>query len=333
VKLIRLADEGDNGAQAFRKQVTDAQDQGLTSEGVSAMQKIEGALVDKAVEFELIDTIGKRELDRIREDRHLCAHPSLRTGGEVYNPRAETARGHLANALATLLVHPPTQGGTLLEEFKNFICDPLFAPSLLHIRATFHHRVRVATRENIIRLAPKAAMLKIDPGGRMPADAHADRMAVALRAFAEASRDTVRDAVGEARERLQVLDGAVQLRVLLRMTDDDYFWASVDQPLTARFQALLDAPLMVGDKDPLPPEIAMRLAVGRQHLCQAASAWTAHSIRTVERTASAAGHRGPYGASAEGCVRDLLPRHSTHGRRDARWVAAALGAVWEHGSG
>ena len=135
VKLIRLADEGDKGAQAFRQQVTDAQDKGLTPEGVRAMQAIEASLVDKAVDFELIDTIGKRELDRIREDRHLCSHPSLRTEGEVYNPRPEAARGHLAIALSTLLVHPPTQGRKLVEEFKNFICDPLFASSSAHIRA------------------------------------------------------------------------------------------------------------------------------------------------------------------------------------------------------
>ncbi len=261
VKLIRLADEGDKRAQAFRTQVTDAQDKGLTSGGVSAMQKIEASLVDKAVEFELIDTIGKRELDRIREDRHLCAHPSLRPGGEVYNPRPEAARGHLAIALATLLVHPPTQGGKLLEEFQNFICDPLFAPSPPHIRAAFHDRVRAGTRKSIIRVAAKAAMLELDPDGRMPADAHADRMAIALRAFAEEARDMVRDAVGEARERLQVLDGAVQLRVLVRMADDDYFWTSVDQPLAARFQALLDVPIMVGQWDPLPPETASRLAL------------------------------------------------------------------------
>ncbi|KFZ80850.1 hypothetical protein ED92_11050 [Amycolatopsis sp. MJM2582] len=271
VKLIRLADEGDKNAQVFRTQVTDAQDKGLTSAGVGAMQRIEASLVDKAVEFELIDTIGKRELDRIREDRHLCAHPSLRSGGEVYSPRPEAARGHLAIALTSLLVHPPTQGGRMLEEFQNYICDPQFAPSPLHIRAAFHDRVRAATRRSIIRLAAKAAMLEIDPDGRMPADAHADRMAIALRAFAEKARDTVRDAVGEARERLQILEAATQLRVLARMVDDDYFWASVDQPLTERFHVLLDVPITVDEWSTLPPETALRYALvgsslARNHL-------------------------------------------------------------------
>ena len=90
-------------AEPFRRDIRAAQAQGLNPHGVKAMQRIEAALVDKAVEFELIDTTGRRELDRIREDRHLCAHPSLRAAGEVYNPRPEIARGHLAVALRTLL--------------------------------------------------------------------------------------------------------------------------------------------------------------------------------------------------------------------------------------
>ncbi|MFI9536791.1 hypothetical protein ACIG56_26515 [Nocardia fusca] len=260
VKLIRLADEGDKSAQVFRQDVTTAQSKGLTADGVRAMQRIEATLVDKAVEFELVDTIGKRELDRIREDRHLCAHPSLRAEGEVYDPRPEVARGHLAIALSSLLTHPPTQGRKLLEEFQNFICDPLFAPSPPHIRAAFHDRARTATRKNIIQVAARSAMLELDPDGRMPADLHADRMAVALRAFAHDARDAVRDAVSEARQRLQQLDGATQLRTLARMADDDYFWTSVDQPLAGRFEALLTSPLTVGPWEPLPPEIAAGLA-------------------------------------------------------------------------
>jgi hypothetical protein len=41
--------------------------------------------------------------------------PSLRAGGEVYNPRTEVARGYLAIALSSLLINPPTQGRKLLE--------------------------------------------------------------------------------------------------------------------------------------------------------------------------------------------------------------------------
>ncbi|WP_188189457.1 hypothetical protein [Nonomuraea sp. SYSU D8015] len=110
-KLVRLADDGDGQAVFFRTTLTEAQKKGLTKEGVRAMQAIEASLLEKAVEFELIDSIGSRELERIREDRNLCAHPSLRMLGDVYEPRPEVARGHLAVALTTLLTHPPTQAG------------------------------------------------------------------------------------------------------------------------------------------------------------------------------------------------------------------------------
>ncbi|RUQ02722.1 hypothetical protein D8M34_17780, partial [Microbacterium sp. HSID17254] len=56
-KLVRLADEGDAQAQQFRHKVETAREHGLRPEGVTAMQRIEGMLVDEAVKFELIDTI------------------------------------------------------------------------------------------------------------------------------------------------------------------------------------------------------------------------------------------------------------------------------------
>lgn len=260
-KLVRLADEGDAQAQQFRTRVETARELGLTPAGVTAMQKIEGALVGEAVKFELIDTIDGRELTRIREDRHLCAHPSLRAAGEAYTPRAEVGRAHLAVALTTLLVHPPTQGKKLIEEFKNYICDPMWAPSALHVQATFHDRTRVATRNSIIKLAAKSAMLEPSADGVISPSEHADRMATALQALAERARDTVRDAVGHCQEQLKTLDAATQLRVLVRMADQDYFWSAVDQPLADLFQAQLSRPITVAPWEPLPPDLAAGLAV------------------------------------------------------------------------
>jgi hypothetical protein len=117
-KLVRMADDGDNQAVPFRAALTSAQDNGLNKDGVRAMQDIEAPLLTRAAEVELIDAIGIRELERVREDRNLCVHPSLRTLDTVYQPRPEAARAHLAIALTTLFIHPPTQGRRLLEEFK-----------------------------------------------------------------------------------------------------------------------------------------------------------------------------------------------------------------------
>ncbi|TWH52639.1 hypothetical protein L612_002000000500 [Rhodococcus rhodochrous J38] len=250
-KLIYLADEGDPKALTFRTEVANAQEKGLSSEGVRAMQNIEANLLVKAAEFELIDSIGQRELERIREDRNLCVHPSLRSFGEVYEPRPEIARGHLAVALTTLLVHPPTQGGKILETFRNYTCDPAFVPVASHIQTTFFERVRTAARRNIAKLAAKHALCEIDPNGQLPAIEYADRSAIVLSAFAQRDRELVRSAVAGQRERFGSLDGDIQLRALVRLGDEDYFWDIVDDPLADKLNGLLNREIRRPDWEPL----------------------------------------------------------------------------------
>ncbi|MFI9552727.1 hypothetical protein [Nonomuraea endophytica] len=262
-KLVRLADDGDGQAVSFRTALADAQKKGLSKDGVQAMQKIEASLLDKAVEFELIDSIGSRELERIREDRNLCAHPSLRTLGNVYEPRPEVARGHMAVALETLLTHPPTQGRKVVDEFSTYICDPFFVPSHPHMQATFFDRVRTATRKTIVTFAAKHALLELDPEGRLPVAEHSDRMALALIAFAQRDRELVRTAVFGQSERFQVLEGASQLRALVRLGDQDFFWSMVDQALAARLQEMVVKLPTTAEWEPLPPVTAAALAMVR----------------------------------------------------------------------
>lgn len=156
---MRIADDGDSQAVPFRTALTDAQGKGLSKDGVRAMQNIEATLFDKAAEFELIDSVAVRELERIREDRNLCVHPWLRALGDVYEPRAEVARGHLAIALTALLTRPPTPGRKALEISAD-IGDPLLVPTLPHIQATFSGRVRNAIRSMANTFAAKHALQK-----------------------------------------------------------------------------------------------------------------------------------------------------------------------------
>jgi len=260
-KLIQLADDGDSAAVAFRTEVTNAQGRGISQDGVRAMQNIEASLLTKAAEFELIDSIGQRELERIREDRHLCVHPSLRSFSEVYEPRPEVARGHLAVALTILLIHPPTQGGKVLDTFLNYTCDPSFVPVVSHIQTTFFDRVRTAARSNIAKIAAKHAVRELDPDGRLPAAEYANRSAVVLFAFAQRDRELVGSAIAGQREHFQRLDGEMQLRALVRLGDQDYFWNIVDEPLAQRLHGLLSRNITAAEWEPLPADIAASLAM------------------------------------------------------------------------
>jgi hypothetical protein len=270
-KLIRLANDGDKEAAPFHTSVTNAQQHGITAPGVQAMQRIEDVLLSEAKKFELIDTIGSRELERIREDRNLCVHPSLRILGDVYEPRPEVARGHLAVALATLLIHPPTQGRKAIEEFTTYICDPYFVAAVPHIQATFFDRVRTGARGNIVKVAAKHALLETapPPSVQLPSAELANRMAAALSAFASRDRELVRSVVTDLHSRFQLLDGAAQLRALVRLGDRDYFWDMIDEAMAVKFNAMLDASIVVNPWEALPADVASCLALVRSELARA----------------------------------------------------------------
>ncbi|MBQ0903577.1 hypothetical protein [Micromonospora sp. U21] len=262
-KIIRLADEGDAEAAAFRTKVEKARADGLAPAGVNSMQEVERDVLDQAVKLELIDTITKRELDRLRQDRHLCVHPSLRRLGEVYEPRSEVARAHLAIALDSLLTQPPTQGRKVVDEFAVHVCDPLFSASKGHILATFFDRVRPAARRRIVDLAGKHALLEL-PG--LPTVSNvvlAGRMADCLQAFASRDRLLVRDLLSKSVDRLRVSDGELLLRTAARLGDFDVFWELVDAPLSARLDDLVKDMSSAATWDGLTPDKAEVLALAR----------------------------------------------------------------------
>jgi hypothetical protein len=220
-KIIELADGGDADAASFRATVDAARAQGITPAGVPAMQKIEDKLLVDAERFELIDSIGARELNRIREDRNLSVHPSLRHLGETYDPRPEVARAHLAVALSTVLVHPPTQGRKALEDFTAYVSTPYFAASEGHIQTTFFDRLRNATRRNIVKVAAKHALCEVPPPAGMPVTPQvlAERVAETIKPFAGRDRDVVRRTLQGLYPRFQALGIETQLRAVVRLGD------------------------------------------------------------------------------------------------------------------
>lgn len=239
VKITHLADDGDPAATIFADKIDQAQQQGLQREGVQAMQRVESALLDKALEFEFIDSIDKQSLERIQQDRNLCVHPSLRPLGETYSPPPAVARAHLAVALEALLIHPPTQGLRMRQVYWDFTCATSFAATAAHIQSTFYDRVRSATRRNITNIAAKHALLELDPDGRLERIRYADRSAEVLCALALRDGDLVRREVVGLRERFRTVGSNVQRRALARLGDQDFLWDMLDGPLIEHLNALI----------------------------------------------------------------------------------------------
>jgi hypothetical protein len=237
-KVRQLHEQGEGQAQTLVQQVESAQGR-LDGAAVRTMQQVEGALLETALTLELIDATQKLQLERLREDRNLCAHPSLRPMGELFDPQPEYARAHLAAALDGVLVHPASQGRKIVETFADHVRDPGFIGEPVHIAQVFYHRVRPAARRRVADFAAKHALLELPVPEGIRAAELADRMAACLHVFAAQDHDLVREAIARACPRLLTAPTPVQLRAAGRLGDLEAFWSGTDEPMHSHLDALI----------------------------------------------------------------------------------------------
>ncbi|HYO73106.1 MAG TPA: hypothetical protein VEU33_44290, partial [Archangium sp.] len=93
-KIRELSLGGDKNATKF----VEALDRAVAQEDVPALQRIEGAILDTAADdFELLSAHEKVDLERLRDDRNLCAHPALVAEHTIFQPTPELTRAHLVH--------------------------------------------------------------------------------------------------------------------------------------------------------------------------------------------------------------------------------------------
>nr|WP_181412011.1 hypothetical protein [Streptomyces sp. F12] len=256
-----LKEDGESDARGLVEDVERAQQPGQT-DAVNIMLGVERSILDIAEKLELIDRTQKVQLERLREDRHLCAHPSLRPLGELFEPTAEYARAHLAVALEAVLVHPPSQGRKILESFKVQVADPAFTFDAQYLSYAFFDRVRPSARTKVVQFAAKFALLQIDdPHVTIPSAMLADRMAMCLRHFAERDSALATDCVARHADRLVKAEPAVQVAALARLGDLPAFWASLPEALIAQFNTRIEGIGKAERTGALPTEEAKVLAL------------------------------------------------------------------------
>ncbi|MGW7405671.1 hypothetical protein ACWGI9_18350 [Streptomyces sp. NPDC054833] len=238
-KVRTLHEGGERQATSLITQVDQAQGN-LDATAIRTMQTVENTLLDQAVALELIDATQKIQLERLREDRNLSAHPSLRPMGELFDPPLEYARTHLVVALEAVLVQPASQGRKIVSSFAAHVLDPGFVGDPNHIASAFFRRVRPAARRRVVEFAARHAMLEpaLDDA-TLDAAALADRMATCLKIFATEDRILVSELVGKFTDRLSAAAVPIQSRTLARLGDLDAFWSGIDDPLRSQLDTIV----------------------------------------------------------------------------------------------
>lgn len=122
-KLRELSLAGDKVAEHLTADIERAR----ANHNMTLALKLERQLLEDARDkFELLSHLEYVDLVRLREDRNRCAHPSLVSEDQAFQPPGELARLHIRNAVSHLLQHPPAQGKYALERLIREVDSPYF---------------------------------------------------------------------------------------------------------------------------------------------------------------------------------------------------------------
>jgi hypothetical protein len=128
-KLRELAATGDKSAKSelanFDGYVEQLH-QGNHSVIKNALEFERRILTTARDKFLLFDQHQFIDLERLRDDRNRCAHPTFQRGETAYHPSAELARTHIRNAIVHVLQQPPVQGKAAMDSVETAILSEFF---------------------------------------------------------------------------------------------------------------------------------------------------------------------------------------------------------------
>ncbi|RVT48317.1 hypothetical protein EMM73_03225 [Rheinheimera sediminis] len=120
IKELSLSD--DPAAKQLEKQLDS-----IKPDDPKAMLAFERDILNIACDqLQLISTIEKLHLDRLKDDRNICAHPTFSDDGSQFTPLAELALAYIVQAGNYLLIHPPVKGKVIVQRLYELINEPSF---------------------------------------------------------------------------------------------------------------------------------------------------------------------------------------------------------------
>ena len=169
-KLRELAIQGDKAAVTFVADLDAAIDANGRGDpaAIPRLQKIENDLLPKALkDFELLSTQEHGDLDRLKQDRNLCAHPAFSDQNLLFQPSPELVRAHITHAILHLLRQPPVQGMNALRRLKNDILQPSFPTEQTEVSALLETRylnhAKRALLDNLVTVFLKVLLQESEP--------------------------------------------------------------------------------------------------------------------------------------------------------------------------
>lgn len=148
-KFRELSEEGDTNAESEIAKFESLR----KNQDIRGSQNYESSLLEliEGEQFQFVSKIECATLERIRDDRHKCAHPTFIEEGVIFQPSAELARLHLKSAIEILLSRPPVQGNRALSKIQDLVVSSHFPVEATAAEAELRHSALGNGRDSLIR--------------------------------------------------------------------------------------------------------------------------------------------------------------------------------------
>ena len=161
-KYRELSAMGDAAATAF----ISSWDAATAASDVKKLLQLEGSILENASPPAPKSSMSSldRTCDRLREDRHLCAHPAFSSGGRSCSSRhrTELVRLHLVNAVDLVLSQEPLQGKAIFDLYDVDVQSPGFptahARILDYVEQRYLERVHAQNIRNFGTVLAKSVL-------------------------------------------------------------------------------------------------------------------------------------------------------------------------------
>lgn len=163
-KYRELSSLGDTAAAAFLQTWDNATNTG----DISKLLLLERTILEHATgTTQVLNQIARKHLERLRDDRNLCAHPAFSAEAELFEPSAELVRLHLVNTVDLVLAQEPLQGKAISDLFDVDVQSLGFpmghARILDYVEQRYLVRVRHQNVRNFATVLAKSLLKGVPP--------------------------------------------------------------------------------------------------------------------------------------------------------------------------
>lgn len=289
-KYRELSAQGDAGATAFLQ----SWDHATANSDVRQLLQLEGRIIDNAADTtQAISQLGKRQLERLREDRHLCAHPAFSAEALLFEPTPELVRMHLVNAVDLVLSQEPLQGRAIFLIFEADVQSPGFPADHDRILNYVEQRYLARVRQQNIRNFGSVLAKSLLKGIPAHLDVVSDKITSALIAIRERAPAVWPDITPAIVNLIDGLGPDDRPRAIAFVAAFPAFWPLLQEPTRTVLQETVNnlTPANLADARILkgvtfePFRAALLAVIGRLDEAQAGAAITASPIPELWPTA------------------------------------------------